>query len=355
MLSYRTYALMISAAAGATMAAVLAFALWLEPLRGDLTRLGGHAENHYAWRAPQQVFQPPLAMPPDGTGPLDVVVFGDSFSWRSAADHQTPVGAFWPDHLAAISGWRVGVAGRVEDLAATLATARFAIHPPRAIVVQVTERFLPRLANTPDCRQRPPPTQSPSTLPAAVAGPEPVPWVFSATQWNLDRRISVASDFLRKALQRALMPWITSPAPRVALTRDDLFSSAAPGTLLHLADDHAKRGTTPAQIARIACRLRELRAAAAGLDGAPQVVLMIVPDKSTAYAEFMPSTAGAPNLTAPLAAEADLALLRLDIPLAAAVRQGTRDVYLPNDTHWGSAGARLVAQAVRARLTGAAP
>jgi hypothetical protein len=37
---------------------------------------------------------------------------------------------------------------------------------------------------------------------------------------------------------------------------------------------------------------------------------------------------------------------RADIALRAAIAAGTRDVYLPNDSHWSTTGSRLVAQTV---------
>lgn len=53
-----------------------------------------------------------------------------------------------------------------------------------------------------------------------------------------------------------------------------------------------------------------------------------------------------PDFIAPLSERVGAAVLRLDRVLADAVKHGTRDVYLPNDTHWGSAGTRLAAEFV---------
>jgi hypothetical protein len=166
MLSYRTYAVLLAAAGFAMMSVLLAVALWLEPLRGDLTRLGGYAENDFGWRTPQAVFDPPLAVGPDRDEALDVVVFGDSFSWQSAQMHQTPSGAFWTDHLAAMTGWRVGVAGRPEQMVALLASDRFQGQRPMAIVLQVVERELAGLGAGAACGSST--SDAPSTLEGAV-------------------------------------------------------------------------------------------------------------------------------------------------------------------------------------------
>ena len=37
-------------------------------------------------------------------------------------------------------------------------------------------------------------------------------------------------------------------------------------------------------------------------------------------------------------------MTRLDIALISAIRQGEQDIYLPDDTHWGSTGHQIVAK-----------
>ena len=42
---------------------------------------------------------------------------------------------------------------------------------------------------------------------------------------------------------------------------------------------------------------------------------------------------------------------RLDVALRKEIARGVRDVYLPNDTHWGSAGHQAVSRALLDYLT----
>jgi hypothetical protein len=353
MLSYRTYAVLLAAAGLAVMSVVLAAALWLEPLRGDLTRLGGYSENDFGWRAPQAVFDPPLAVKPYQDKALDVVVFGDSFSWQSAPMHQTPSGAFWTDHLAAMTGWRVGVAGRPEQMAMILASDRFQRQPPLAIVLQVVERELPGLGARASCDDMT--RDTPSTLEGIAFSPvgrAPEPWTRQTSGETWEQKLSVASDYIRKALLRTLLPWNTSTVLDARLARDDLFSSSNPGILLYYIDDRAKQNVSSTRMLQVRCGLRALRSEAARLAPGAAFVLMVAPDKSTAYAEFMPILTRLPNLIERLAEEPTLDPVRLDTAFRSAVRSGVRDLYLPNDTHWGTAGARLVAATIRDRLVG---
>ena len=41
---------------------------------------------------------------------------------------------------------------------------------------------------------------------------------------------------------------------------------------------------------------------------------------------------------------------RLDVALRKEIERGTQDVYLPNDTHWGSAGHQAVASHLKKYL-----
>src|SRR5947207_3379072 len=97
---HRRYSLVL---VGCSLAAVLAFAIYghlLQPLSGDLTRIGWYAENDYGWNAPKQRFDPPLAEEGRLDGRYDVIAVGDSFT----ASHIP--GVAWPHFLARATGLR---------------------------------------------------------------------------------------------------------------------------------------------------------------------------------------------------------------------------------------------------------
>jgi hypothetical protein len=93
------------------------------------------------------------------------------------------------------------------------------------------------------------------------------------------------------------------------------------------------------------CRLLDLQQRVER-DGRTRLLLVIAPDKSTAYADYLPAESRLPNAIERLAQIRGLPLPRLDLVMKQAIQQGAVDVYLPNDTHWGTAGSKLAAGAV---------
>jgi hypothetical protein len=82
-MSHKSYNRILLIPLGSLFAVFTALALWVQPIEGDLTRLGGFTENDFGWNEPQQQFSSALFKL---TGEqkydryYDVVVLGDSFS-----------------------------------------------------------------------------------------------------------------------------------------------------------------------------------------------------------------------------------------------------------------------------------
>ena len=78
---------------------------------------------------------------------------------------------------------------------------------------------------------------------------------------------------------------------------------------------------------------------------------MAAPDKLTAYADFV-SDRKLRNLSAlaELSKQNPDSMPRVDLALKSAIAQGVQDVYLPNDTHWGSIGNQIAAETLLATL-----
>ena len=102
--AHRTYVLGVLLLAFVPAAAFFATGLYLQPLDGDLTRIGAHAEREYGWNSPQTVFQQPLYTIGAYTEPHDMVVVGDSFATAMPA-HQ------WQNHLVATTGLSLATLG----------------------------------------------------------------------------------------------------------------------------------------------------------------------------------------------------------------------------------------------------
>jgi hypothetical protein len=82
-------------------------------------------------------------------------------------------------------------------------------------------------------------------------------------------------------------------------------------------------------------------------NGRTHFLYLAAPDKLSVYAEHL-ADAGlrAISLLPELYRSPGLNQVRLLDRFREAVRRGEKDVFLPNDTHWGSAGHRIVADAV---------
>jgi hypothetical protein len=146
----------------------------------------------------------------------------------------------------------------------------------------------------------------------------------------------------------------TSPVLRLDLSRNDLFTSNRPAELLVYAEDYDKAQWRPDEWDGFACRLLSLqqRIEAAGRTA---FLFLLAPDKSTAYAAYLPPDPKIIDGYEILERDPRLHLPPLSPMLRAAIAAGTRDVYLPDDTHFGYAGTRLAARAVQQARRGLRP
>lgn len=347
----RRHNLVLAAIVLPAVLALVAVALVQQPLRGDLTRPGGYSEYLYGWNAPQARFVPPLAALAYDR-PYDIVIVGDSFS-NNPGGGQTDPGAYWPNHLAQMTGLSVVSLNMFHFKLAELPDHPvFRASPPRLVVVQTVERYLTRdhAAEVdrwmgPCARSCPPGAPAPPPVPLALR-PLPV----EPVEWRRDLRPAVdldqATDYLWKQLQRSVLGRDTTPVVRVALTRDAPLSSRVRDHLLVYNDELDKPRTWTAPLLdRAHCNLRDAQRRIEA-NGRTHFAYMPVPDKLTAYAELV----AAPNLAAlsqlpAFAARPGLRVVDLTARLRHAVRCGVPDLYLPNDTHWGTAAHRIAAAA----------
>lgn len=336
---------------------MLVLALTQEPLRGDLTRPGGYTEAEYGWNQPQERFSPALvSMRYDR--PFDVVVLGDSFS--SKLGGQTDPGAFWTNFFAQRTGLSIVVVTRFDmTLADLLRHPVFLRTPPRILILETVERYLIRdFVLEVDqrvgrfdrhCRAE---THRLPALPAFRSlTAKPVPWVRDTRpEVNFDQ----AANFLWKAVWRDVLSLDTTRVARLALTRPDLFSSRTDDHLLIYDDELQKvQFTTAEALDQAYCTLIAAQNRVQA-NGHTRFLFMAAPDKATAYANYLAD----PELRqiSPLPEfykRSGLNQVALVERFRKAIRCGIKDIYMPNDTHWGSATHRTVADAVVGALTGA--
>jgi hypothetical protein len=323
----------------------LAAALWLQPLAGDLTRLGGYSENDFGWNGTEAVFVPPLAHS-GFSGHDDIVVLGDSFSMRNTPSRQTQAGGFWTDFLAADTGLSVGVFDAdtmtVERL---LDSEAFRRNPPSLVILEIVERSLRnRLGGGPASCEVDGPAAA-ITIEGQPMERLPDPVSRATKQRLTSESIDTAVDFLRKTLLHWIFPQGSSQVLRLPLSRMGLFSSRRQDTLLVYAEDRAKASWSQSDWAAIRCRLMTYQHGVEA-NGTTRFAFLMVPDKSWAYAPYLPDYPWQIDAIDHLSFGDSLNMPRVDLALRSAIGAGVRDVYLPDDTHWGSAGSRIAAEVV---------
>ena len=327
--------------------------LYLEPLHGDLTRVGSFAENDFGWNKSQLEFPQPLHEVGSYERYYDVVVLGDSFSLVSPK-------WTWQNYLAAATGWSVTTLNIGEvSLAQVLDSPVFKKTPPKILILETVEREVPgRMAFAAACEPKPllipisakPPLLRSAMLPAGEL--QALTKVVQRGTSRQDIKLGYARNYLWRSFLRSL-PLKRQPgrAVKVQLTGDAPFSSATRNAILVYKNDLRKgQGWREIGPPQMGCRIETMRKQVEK-NGQTRFVFMVAPDKLTAYARYVRDD-DLRNLSrlAELSGRLPHVMPPLDVALTSAIGNGEQDVYLPNDTHWGSNGYRIAAETLLAFL-----
>jgi hypothetical protein len=295
-------------------------AWWLGPIAGDLVRLGPWSERDFGWTAPQ----PRLAVQANGRSQTDpaVLVLGDSFS----------MGNVWQSELQRRTGLSTQSFG-YEQAPCLDAFIRMALAPrhatARVVVLQTIERhFLDRFEDPPACAGD---SVAPFETAPGLTHAAPLPGPFTV-DWRYLIGASANTARLARAPEAAFR---TAETVNVPLTDSTLFSNRRAARLLYYAYDDAKSGWTEARLARAAARLLAIEARLRA--GGKQLLVVVVPDKSSVYREFLVSPpAPVPDAVSALARQG-VSTVELLAPMRAAVGS-TPDLFMPDDTHLSARG-----------------
>ena len=140
--SYRHFARWLLVLVIAPVAVLFAVGVYLQPLNGDMTRIGFYAEREFGWNSSQRVFRKlQFSLPElfDQAGwHYDILVVGDSFS-RARPESQ------WQNYLSLATGEFVGSLDIYNvSLNQILASREFSEHPPKVLIFEAVERLLQR-------------------------------------------------------------------------------------------------------------------------------------------------------------------------------------------------------------------
>ena len=337
---------------------MLSTCLYLQPVIGDTTRLGGYSENDFGWNKPQKVFREPANPLQDVYDHyVDVLVLGDSFSFGGVLGMMNFP---WQTILTAESGLSISTISHYTTktkppsydpsfLPAILKSETFQKTPPKVFVLEVVERQLNKLPDIKgDC----------NVTNKIING---INILFKPIQEMTPSNDSFRPKIrppLKEQLDFSLKYWETllllnvndNPAFIFDLTTPNLFSNKRSQTLLVYEGDVEKKNWDGNLIASIKCKLINMQNIVQA-NGKTLFVVMIAPDKLTAYSPFLRDVSVAKySAIQKIALERSLHMPRFDLPLQSAINSGMVDVYLSNDTHWASKGQQIAAETLKKYL-----
>jgi len=318
--------------------------IYLQPLYGDLTRIGSYSEREFGWSEPQVKFTKPLYTDGYYQSYHDVLVFGDSFS-RAWPQHQ------WQNYLVSATDFSVATLNintvKLEDI---LGSKVFREAPPKVFIYESVERsFLLRMASVEACEQADSSLKTgQSNAPQFVRAENlrGAQTVEREKKWS-DVKLAFVLKYLWNSSLRSASKVERTEARKLALVQDVPFSSANKREILVYKDDFEKvaswRGLGDQDLD---CRIEGIRQRVEA-NGKTKFVLMVAPDKLTAYSDFV-EDGNVRNISKlhQLLDRNGAIMPRLDLALSSAIRKGEKDVYLPDDTHWGAKGHRIAAEAL---------
>ncbi|MDH5761917.1 MAG: hypothetical protein OEZ51_02945 [Nitrospinota bacterium] len=341
-MAHKKYNLILLIPLGILLAVFISLGLWVQPINGDLTRLGGFTENDFGWNKPQQQFPSVLFTFDEGKeykNYHDVVVLGDSFS------HTFPLSQ-WQNYFVRETGYSL-ITYKVDDIdiESFVNSPAFKDRPPRIVIYQTVERSFVGRGNSwnkGDCQPEPTPALRESPLKIRPGIQTLSDYTRSTENGPLHPNLSSGAHYLKRLIKKTFNKK-SNRAIKIALSRNDLFSNRQSSHLLVYRNDFERYGVLEEDLKRAICGLTYIQNTFQK-NGKTYFVGMVAPDKLTAYMDvykdfdrkkihWMDEITKHPELHVP----------RLDVALKKEIERGTQDVYLPNDTHWGSSGHQAVA------------
>ena len=341
---FRIYSYIITVPLLAIALLILSTFLYMDPLIGDLTRIGGFTENNFGWNRKLEVFEEPLFKAAGGVRDYDkyydVVVLGDSFSMQK--QHS------WINYFANESGLST-IAFHVDNVSVNklVNSEIFKRLPPKFLIYESVERSL--VARHHNCSD----DRNSSRLPARIPMYEfhslnKSPVLLSRKQLASRKKntsISSAVNLAKKMAARTISGKNKTAGLVTRLTTSELFTNRSSNILLYLDHDADKINWSSSDKAKVRCFLVS-QARAVEANRQTKFIAMIFPDKLSIYGPYIENEELRDLLVIDEINSAYYTQVRLDKIFSRAIGKGTRDVYLPNDTHCSDIGYKLASRAL---------
>ena len=321
------------------LSVLILFSLYVQPVEGDLTRIGGYSERNYGWNLPQEVLNPNFSTERTYDKYYDIVILGDSFS----------ISGIWQAYFTAHTDLSYTTLSwdnaTVKDI---LNNPNFINTPPKLFVVESGVRYLSLRFYS-----------KAQTCPASNSSRFSTEWLTKSgehdnlfikrsrdTSIDLTKiNLKFALHYIENSLFRLIFNNDFSKVKKYALTRNDLFSNIISSDILLLQTWSSKNNLTPDKLSAAICEVSNVQNLVQN-NGKTIFVFMPIPEKGSAYLNYILE----PEFTA---LNVDQELInnnvntpKLEMLIKKAIDGGEKDLYLPNDTHFGYKGYQLTATAL---------
>lgn len=321
--------------------------LWSQPLTGDLTRISAYPERWFGWNDAQLDITA-LVNNERAAGKRHILVVGDSFS---EAGH-------WQSFLG--NKYTFSFIHNGKTTLAKILT-RIGKDKPDAVIIETAERAFPDmygvgsvfLTAANGCtlpEKHLAQSRTPGSTMQKIASLPSFPEIKRKVLPDAGNNISEGFHAL-KIWAKALVSPKKRKAKTLALTQTGLFSNKRSGQILLLSKDFLLYDSADESSVRsIRCSMQNT-AATLAQTGIPYVILAI-PDKTTAYQPYLANDEirQRPALINRL----NVDQIPHGIDMLPSIREmaaaGHKDIYLPDDTHWGYKGFQLAAALIDMEL-----
>jgi SGNH hydrolase-like domain, acetyltransferase AlgX len=320
---HKSYLKNLAFAALVPIALFCSLGFYLEPISGDLTRIGNLSERDFGWNAPQPELQ---VRATDRNLKPDVIVIGDSFS----------AGNYWQSIVMQKSGLQISTfnwlsLGHPSCIESWLDEVVREFPSAKTVIIQTIERsFYERFSAAKAVCKRV--SAAPSTF---LAKPTEVTRSQGVKEFMPDPLYAIkASIDSFKPFKQTTRRGGTTIEP---LNRSDLFSHRRSDLLLYYAgDDDKTYWNENAKQASIAL-LSRLNANAKRNN--IRLLIAGIPNKSTMYKPYFKAAKNAPPSPNIWDEMQNHGIPHINLYAQFSTKvASTRDFYLPNDSHLSTAG-----------------
>jgi len=306
--------------------------LFLQPLSGDLTRIGGFAENDFGWNDRQ----PKIVIRDNNTLSPDIIVIGDSFSkrniWQSIVMERTGLSIL---SLRAPHPMKIGQ---------FLIACKKHYPTVRYIILECVERgFISRFA-----REESPAIRKISLTPVIVQESTTLSQRNITQTFQMPDALYSAKSIINR-YRKFGTKTCSNGAVVVPLNTSELFSSKRSNSLLYYAEDDFKANWSKVSMHAAVSKIKALNEMLE--DEGITLIMMVIPDKSTAYQAFLENpqfSSLIPDIWAELNMENIQQVDMKDMVTHAVSKY--KDFYFPNDTHFGVHGYVLTGNCVAQKI-----